>query len=448
MGVGAEERPEQEQLQAEMKLLNWHKLANDAALKAALLKTKQMKERDARPRGAETTRAQAAWMQRVIEEEQSKPLQVSKDFVLSYQERERREEERLDAEVQRHIECLRRLRDQIEKRESVKAKKEAYRRAMQHQKQSVPSSKLAAKRPAPSDDGGHQGPGVAMTDAAQGTLTTVISSLDRLVDLERRIASLEKDSIFDRVELAAGGSMAGSVATDRSSRRGGGRSGLSFTKQRIPPSTTRPSKDVYAVRLQQQGPGGRGRGRAGPGGVRRPVGYQQGSADPNASRQDAAINSWLNRKKQREQQRQQQSLARANGERLPVKAPARGAASGRRGKNPAQQKFFDMKRQVEKRKDNMRRGGGGVRRSLGGGPPGGATYKATGKRRIRTTAGGGAPRGGGRMPKLAKSKTGGYGSSYAGSTRPGGRSQKPGARTLPHIAGAGVKGARGVRQAW
>lgn len=33
-----------EDLQAEMKLLNWHKLANEAALKAALIRTKKLKK--------------------------------------------------------------------------------------------------------------------------------------------------------------------------------------------------------------------------------------------------------------------------------------------------------------------------------------------------------------------------------------------------------------------
>ena len=39
---------ETEKIKAEMKLLHWHKLANDAALKAALLKTKTMKAKDAK----------------------------------------------------------------------------------------------------------------------------------------------------------------------------------------------------------------------------------------------------------------------------------------------------------------------------------------------------------------------------------------------------------------
>ena len=121
---------ETDKIKAEMKLLHWHKLANDAALKAALLKTKQMKAKDEkRPVANDKVRAQAAWMQRVIEEEQAKPLQVSKDFVLEYQAREAREEERLDAEVNRHIECLRKLRVQIEKRESLREKKAAYKAA-------------------------------------------------------------------------------------------------------------------------------------------------------------------------------------------------------------------------------------------------------------------------------------------------------------------------------
>ena len=133
---------ETEKIKAEMKLLHWHKLANDAALKAALLKTKTMKAKDAkRPVGVENVKAKAAWMQRVIEEEQAKPLQVTKDFVLEYQENERREEERLDAEVARHIECLRKLRVQIEKRESLRERKAAYKAA---RKQMVGSERKAA----------------------------------------------------------------------------------------------------------------------------------------------------------------------------------------------------------------------------------------------------------------------------------------------------------------
>ena len=52
-------------------------------------------------------------MQQVIEEEQKKPLQGSKEFITSYEAQERREEERLDAEVERHIDVLKRLRTKV-----------------------------------------------------------------------------------------------------------------------------------------------------------------------------------------------------------------------------------------------------------------------------------------------------------------------------------------------
>lgn len=108
-------------LRAEIKLLHWHKLANEAALKAALLKTKKIKARGggtSRPVPAMTTLSmpteeRAAWMQQVIEEEQSKPLQVSKDFMCKYEEQEKETEGRLDKEVAAHIRSLRTLRKQV-----------------------------------------------------------------------------------------------------------------------------------------------------------------------------------------------------------------------------------------------------------------------------------------------------------------------------------------------
>lgn len=108
-------------LRAEIKLLHWHKLANEAALKAALLKTKKIKAQggsNARPVPATSTLAmpieeRAAWMQQVIEEEQSKPLQVTKHIMSKYEEQEKLNEGRLDSEVAGHIRSLRNLRKQV-----------------------------------------------------------------------------------------------------------------------------------------------------------------------------------------------------------------------------------------------------------------------------------------------------------------------------------------------
>lgn len=108
-------------LRAEIKLLHWHKLANEAALKAALLKTKKIKAHGGattRPIAATTNLAmptgeRAAWMQQIIEEEQSKPLHVTKHFMKEYEEREKGNEDKLETEVAAHIRSLRNLRGQV-----------------------------------------------------------------------------------------------------------------------------------------------------------------------------------------------------------------------------------------------------------------------------------------------------------------------------------------------
>ena len=60
-------------LEAEMKLLRWHKLANESALKAALLKAKQMKRREKVLRLQHGTND---WLNTVILDERSKDLTV------------------------------------------------------------------------------------------------------------------------------------------------------------------------------------------------------------------------------------------------------------------------------------------------------------------------------------------------------------------------------------
>jgi hypothetical protein len=89
-----------EELEAEMKLLHWHKLANEAALKAALIRSKRLKAKD-NVVVQQTARQQerALWIQKVLEEENQKPLQVTDDFVRTHVDREKKDEERLANEV-------------------------------------------------------------------------------------------------------------------------------------------------------------------------------------------------------------------------------------------------------------------------------------------------------------------------------------------------------------
>ena len=410
------------ELKAELKLLNWHKLANDAALKAALMKTKQLKQDD-KPQQEQYLRKQAEWMQRVIEEEQAKPLHVSKEFMMNYQKREKLEEDRLDKQVERHILSLKKLRAQIDKRQQTQWKRDQLKRGKA-------AIARAPKKPETDDDDElldlelKRAQQDLPTKQQKSSLTTVLSSLDRLVDLERRIASLEKDSIYDRVEHAA------AEPTKPPHQQKKRKRGLKFTKQRIPLAANRPAKDVYAVRLAD-------RSRAPQ--TKRP---QRGATSDVLSagetnrrgtvghRQDQAIHQWLQRK-----QKQRSAFTTTK--------PKYGASCGRRGKNPAQQKFLDMKTNVEKRKDAMRsRLHQPPKRRI---RPTGTTTTTT-----KTTRMPPIPRS---MPPKKKRSTASETSSLKGSSK-GRRGPLPKTTTtttkkkhepLPHIAGSGVVGIRTTR---
>ena len=76
-----------------------------------------MKESSNNPLAAvESRRERAQWMQQIIEEEQNKPLEVNEDFILKYEKQEREEEERLEEEVQRHINSLQRIKSNLKQK--------------------------------------------------------------------------------------------------------------------------------------------------------------------------------------------------------------------------------------------------------------------------------------------------------------------------------------------
>lgn len=98
-------------------------LANEAALKAALIRTKKMKQIDSKNPPRETLKDKAEWMQQIIEEEQAKPLQVGKDYIIKYEEEEKKNEAALQRQVEHHVNCLKNLRSSIERRETIKERK-------------------------------------------------------------------------------------------------------------------------------------------------------------------------------------------------------------------------------------------------------------------------------------------------------------------------------------
>jgi len=71
-------------LEREMKLLRWHKLANESALQTALIRTRQMRRHDEAMKPAMMKAEQKDRKRRIqlaIEEEEARPLLVRKSYL-------------------------------------------------------------------------------------------------------------------------------------------------------------------------------------------------------------------------------------------------------------------------------------------------------------------------------------------------------------------------------
>jgi hypothetical protein len=258
-----------EQLEAEIKLLDWHKLANEAALKAALIRTKNLRKVDREEMGKKTNSLQEkkAWMTQVIEEEQRKPLQCGKDYLKKYAEAENRREERLQSEVERQVAGLRKLQEQLKEREQHCIRRERYKeqsKILKEEKKRMAHGKYG--------DVGTVTQPVEKKKEKSDTLTTVVNSLGKLIELEKRITGLENDNLYDRMgDSAAFPSVAHAHASEAvptvfgDNKPHGGRSDslqrqtgpLRFTKKHTPMSLNTPSKTVFSVKVA---PNSRNRG--------------------------------------------------------------------------------------------------------------------------------------------------------------------------------------------
>jgi hypothetical protein len=69
----------------------------------------------------------AKWIKKVVQQEHIKPLEVSKDYVLEFERREKENADRLTSQVDRHISTLKKLRVKLESRHELKARSDEYR---------------------------------------------------------------------------------------------------------------------------------------------------------------------------------------------------------------------------------------------------------------------------------------------------------------------------------
>lgn len=142
---------------------------------------------------------EAKRIRKIITNEQTKPLEVTRDFVLKYEEKEKMNSELLTKQVERHIDTLRDIRSKLEERVELKARIGDYRdwkKEFMTKKTAVMSGKTlkdVGASPSATARGGMNDDSPPNATAGGKDLATVLDSLNKLAQLEQRITSLEKD---------------------------------------------------------------------------------------------------------------------------------------------------------------------------------------------------------------------------------------------------------------
>ncbi|GLE04147.1 hypothetical protein PINS_up013058 [Pythium insidiosum] len=441
-----------EELEQEMKLLNWHKLANEAALKAAIIKTNKIKHEDARVASSlarEDADDKRLRVQQIIEEEQLKPLEVNSEFFRTFEAREQRDDDKVESDVQRHIQHLRRLKETMAQREDMHLRRRRYKEGLQElggslKSQSVPKGRHPPSSSNQEDDAAAAAAGprrqrrvssVAHKDSSgisSSATHEVLCSLDKLMELEKRIRHLEDAGLgVDGLEQHgdSGGAANGlALVGDDLESDSGNNNGvnalrstknLRFAKRKSSGGFHEPAKTVYAVKTAARPRPRNGsssslmQGTATSTARKRSLASTAGTSSANAKKptfltalpeskqrqlrrmtdrerrqflkkekaserqeqarhQDVVIQDWMQKKRQAAQQRKtananaqaqtQAQPTRTTRAAMPgaapapprVKAPLRGAAAGRHAANPHQQKFEDLRKGFDKRRESLR----------------------------------------------------------------------------------------------
>ncbi|TMW61329.1 hypothetical protein Poli38472_012520 [Pythium oligandrum] len=402
-----------EELKQEIKLLNWHKLANEAALKAAIIKTNKIKHEDSRFERSllyEDSEDKRQRIQQIIEEEQLKPLQVNSEFFRDFEAKEARDEAKVESDVQRHIQHLKRLKETMAQREDSHRRRLRFKENIQElgggpKSHSVPKALKSNNQEDETSVVRRQQRSSSTTQKAD----SVICSLDKLMELEKRIRHLEDAGLgVDGLEGDGDDAKSVMVRGDLEDNNVRSTKQLRFAKRKSNAVGAEPSKTLYAVKTKTTtrpanhlskptaSSASKKRSLAPSGGhnqtfltslpeskqrqlrrmtdrERRQFLKKEKAADVREQtlKQDVVIQDWMQKKKHAAQQRKTTNVqhtqltaasAVANGNTrrgvakpLPpppkVKALARGAASGKRIANPHLQQFDDMRKGFEKRRE-------------------------------------------------------------------------------------------------
>lgn len=219
------------------------------------MQTKQL--RDPSPKRDPSLDEDAKRIRKIITNEQTKPLEVSKDFVLKYQQKEVADSEKLANQVEKHIQTLRDIRGKLEERIELKSRINEYRdwkKGFHEKKMAIMSGQtlhnfteshsLNSKQIGGTTSvNGPNGTGPSGSAGGSRDLAVVLDSLNKLSQLEARITTLERDNenMYEKLKK-----------NEETSQLEAERTALEFKKKRaIDPLQKGAMKTVYALKTKK-----------------------------------------------------------------------------------------------------------------------------------------------------------------------------------------------------
>ena len=237
---------EQDSVAHELRMLNWYKLANEAAMKAALVKQKRFKEVPRYNPAAERVRQRASWMEQVVAEEQNKPLELPADKYSKLLLQESADRQKQAEKSHERYRKIRALKQDLEDKEMRKVQ---YRRFLAEQDK----HRRAAMAKESSLDALYGIEADAFEPAEVGMSVDAIVNLQKLERLEERMATIIKDGdtqadkaiVLDLTQAHDAGVSAvkgGDTSTLNAEQ-------ITFIKRRTEPRLHQPSQVYYTAKV-------------------------------------------------------------------------------------------------------------------------------------------------------------------------------------------------------
>jgi len=239
---------QQDSVAHELRMLNWYKLANEAAMKAALVKQKRFKEVPRYNPAAERVRQRASWMEQVVAEEQNKPLELPADKYSKLLQQEAMDRQKQAEKAEERYRKIRELKSDLENKEIRKVQ---YRRFLAEQEK----QRRAAMAKEGSLDALYGMEAGEVEPAEVGMSVDAIVNLQKLERLEERMATIIKDGdtqvdnaiVLDLTRVPAGDVGVNTVKSSETSTLNAEQ--ITFIKRRTEPRLHQPSQVYYTAKV-------------------------------------------------------------------------------------------------------------------------------------------------------------------------------------------------------